>query len=105
MNSELTSLIDEYIEKFLSQTKVKQYFILEEQINNSEEIKLLQENLKKSQKELALSINNEKLHQEKLIEYNKNKKAFDEHPLVCNYNLLKEEIYLKLKEFEMKIKE
>ena len=105
MNSELQNLIDLYIDKFLSQEKVKQYFLLEEMINNSEEIKLLRENLKQSQKALALSINDEKLHSVRLIEYHNAKKAFDEHPIVCNYNVLKEEIYLKLKDLEMKIKE
>ena len=105
MNSELQNLIDQYIDKFLSQEKVKQYFLLENMINNSEEIKLLRENLKNSQKALALSINDETLHQQRLIEYNNAKKAFDEHPVICNYNLLKEEIYLKLKDLEKEIKE
>lgn len=105
MDKEINLLIDQYIDKFLSQEIVKQYFLLEKQINESQEIKKLQDDLRQSQKSLALSINDNELHKQKLIEYQECKRKFEENPIICNYNILKEEIYLKLKELENKIKE
>lgn len=105
MNSDIKEIIDLYIEKFLSQEEVKKYFILEKKINDSEEIKLLKENLKQSQKNLALSINDNDKYQENLKIYLEAKKAFESNPLIINYNSIKESIYFELKSLEKKIKE
>ena len=57
MNDDLKDALDKYIDTFLNQEEVKQYFVLEKEIENSQEINILRENLKNSQKALALSIN------------------------------------------------
>lgn len=96
MNSKIEELIDQYIKEFNNQEIVKKFFVLQNFIENSDEIKLIRENLKKSQKDLALSINNKKLHEIKLQEYLEAKNRFENSPYVVNYNLLQEEIYQQI---------
>lgn len=103
MNKDLLKSIDEYIDCFLSMDIVKKYFILEKQINESKEIDILRSNLKVCQKNLALSISDENEHIRCLELYENAKKEFQDHPLICNYNLLKEEIYNELKSLEKKL--
>ena len=57
MTKEIKALLDEYIEVFLNQDIVKKYFVLEEKINNSPRLNSLQSEMKKAQKDLALSLN------------------------------------------------
>lgn len=104
MNKDLKDLIDDYIKEFLSQEEVKKYFILENQINNSSEISFLRENLKNSQKDLALSLNDEEKYSINLVRYKQAKESFESNPLITNYNSIKKDIYLKLKNLETKIK-
>lgn len=103
MNKDLQDVLDKYIDTFLNQEEVKQYFILEKEIENSQEINNLRENLKNCQKTLALSINDKVKHEEYLIKYNLAKDAFDNNPIVNNYNIIKEDIYNKLKDLQDKI--
>lgn len=103
MNKDLQDVLDKYIDTFLNQEEVKQYFILEKEIENSQEINNLRENLKNCQKALALSINDKVKHEEGLIKYNLAKDAFDNNPIVNNYNIIKEDIYNKLKDLQDKI--
>lgn len=105
MDNDLKKSIDSYVEAFLEQKIVQQYFLLEKEINNSQEIANLRENLKQVQKNLALSISDEEEHQKCLTIYNNALEEFNNNPLIANYNLLKEEIYLKLKQLEERIKE
>ena len=103
MNKDLQDVLDKYIDTFLSQEEVKQYFILEKEIENSQEINNLRENLKNCQKALALSINDKVKNEECLIKYNLAKDDFDNNPIVNNYNIIKEDIYNKLKDLQDKI--
>ena len=103
MNKDLQDVLDKYIDTFLNQEEVKQYFILEKEIENSQEINNLRKNLKNCQKALALSINDKVKHEECLIKYNLAKDAFDNNPIVNNYNIIKEDIYNKLKDLQDKI--
>lgn len=105
MDKSLKDDLDNYINCFLEQEEVKKYFILEKKVNEDQNIISLQDKIRKAQKALALSINNQEEHQKKLIEYQNLKKEFDENPLVCNYNILKENIYLQLKTLQERIKE
>lgn len=103
MNDDLKDALDKYIDAFLNQEEVKQYFALEKEIENSQEINILKENLKNSQKALALSINDKVKHEECLIKYNIAKDAFYNNPIVNNYNIIKEDIYNKLMDLQDKI--
>ena len=57
MNKEIKELIDAYIDEFLKQDIVKNYFALEKTIIESEYLSNLQNEMKKAQKDLALSLN------------------------------------------------
>ena len=103
MTNELKTLLDEYIEAFLEQDIVKKYFILEEKINNSCRLNELQQEMKKAQKDLALSLNDGTYSEKKEVLI-KLQDEFYNDPLVVNYHLLQEEIINKLNELKEKIK-
>ena len=102
MNKEIKELIDAYIDEFLKQDIVKKYFALEKTINESEYLSNLQNEMKKAQKDLALSLNDGSYlsKKEKLI---KLQDEFYNDPHVVNYHLLQDEIYKMLIEFKSKI--
>lgn len=93
MNEELKSIIDEYIKNYTDQEKVHQYFALKKQIEDSIELKTLKDELKRSQKELALSINDGELHKQKLKVYLNEKEEYENHPLICNFKLIEDDIF------------
>ena len=103
MNSDIKKILDEYIEAFLNQDIVKKYFLLESEINNSEYLNNLQEDMRKAQKALALSLNDGTYQAKKDILL-KLQDEFYNDPRIVNYHLLQEEIYLKLNELKSKIK-
>jgi cell fate (sporulation/competence/biofilm development) regulator YmcA (YheA/YmcA/DUF963 family) len=103
MTNELKTLLDGYIEAFLDQDIVKKYFILEEKINNSCRLNELQQEMKKAQKDLALSLNDGTYSEKKEVLI-KLQDEFYNDPLVVNYHLLQEEIINKLNELKEKIK-
>lgn len=102
MNNEIKELIDAYIDEFLKQDIVKKYFALEKTINESEYLSNLQNEMKKAQKELALSINDGS-YQSKKEKFLKLQDAFYNDPHVVNYHLLQDEIYKKICELKTKI--
>ncbi len=104
MDKDLQEIIDAYISAFLKQEHVRRYFALEREINLSDEIESLQKRLRKTQKEMALAMNDEPLYQRLKSEYLDLRERLDTHPLVCNYNLLKEEIYQQLRSLESDLK-
>lgn len=103
MNKDLQTKLDEFIKAFLDQDIVKQYFALEKKISNDESLLKLQEDLKIAQKNLALSINDNLKHKENLKIYLSLKNELENNPMVVNYNLLKEEIYNRLKNLQEKL--
>ena len=91
MNSELKQKVDEFIDEFLKVKEVKQFLLIKKQLEESNEIKQLQTDLKAAQKRLALSLHKPEYEDNKK-EYFRLKNEFDNHPLVTNYNILKEEV-------------
>ena len=91
MDNELKEYLDSFIEKFLSQKEVKQYLSLKNEIENSIEIKELSNEVSKAQKSLALSLGTAS-YSNKKREYELIKSKYDSHPLIMNYNVIKEEI-------------
>lgn len=99
MNSEIKKNIDKYIEEFLKQDFVKQFFLLKNIIDHSQEIKDLRKNFKSAQKKLALSIGDKNQHDRCLDEYLRLKEELDTNPILCNFEIVKEQIldcFLKL---------
>ena len=103
MNSELKEKLDEFIKDFLEVKEVKQYLLLKEEIVNSQELKDLQLKLKKSQKEMALSLGTSTYEQNK-SKYLELKNKYENHPLVVNFNVMQEEVGYLLKNLENKLK-
>ena len=103
MTKEIKALLDEYIEAFLNQDIVKKYFVLEEKINNSPRLNSLQSEMKKAQKDLALSLN-DGTYSEKKAFLLKLQDEFYNDPLVVNYHLLQEEIINMINELKSEIK-
>lgn len=103
MNKELQDKLDEFINDFLNVPSVKQYLLLKEEIASSKEIELLKENLKNSQKNMALSLGKPEYNTNKEL-YLKAKEEYENHPLIINYNVLIEEVRYLLDELKDKLK-
>ena len=103
MNSELKEKLDEFIKDFLEVKEVKQYLLLKDELMNSLEIKSLQEDLKQSQKNMALSLGTS-TYEENKKKYLMIKDKYEKHPLVVNFNVMQEEVSYLLKTLENKLK-
>jgi cell fate (sporulation/competence/biofilm development) regulator YmcA (YheA/YmcA/DUF963 family) len=103
VNKELQDKVDAFIDDFLSVPEVKQYLLLKKQIEESDEIKILEENLRNAQKKMALSLGT-KFYEENKAHYYKCKEEYDSNPLVVNYNVLKDEVEFLVDELQRKLK-
>ncbi len=102
MNSELKEKLDEFIKDFLEVKEVKQYLLLKDELMNSLEIKSLQEDLKQSQKNMALSLGTS-TYEENKKKYLRLKEKYENHPLVINFNVMQEEVSYLLDELQNKL--
>lgn len=103
MTNETKSYLDNFIKEFLDEKEVKQYLLLKEQIENSSEIKSLQDKVKYSQKDMALSLGTTK-YEENKKRYLTAKEELENHPLIVNFNSVKEEVNYLLEELKNKLK-
>ncbi len=103
MDSELKNKIDSFIDEFLKEPSIKQFLLLKKQIEEDDEIISLRERLKKSQKEMALSLGTN-LYESNKDKYNELKMEYDNHPLIVNYYVLKDEVDYLLNELKDKLK-
>ncbi len=78
--NESIKLAKELKEELLKEPLIAEYLRVKELVDKDEEINLLKKDIA-----LAKAHKNDKLHQELLSRYNN-------HPLVVNYNVLKEEV-------------
>ena len=104
MDNELKDKLDAFIKDFLSVKEVRQYLLLKKQIEESNEIKELENSLRKAQKDMALSFGKTD-YEEKKNNYLKIKNDYDTNPLVVNYNVMIEEVKILISELENKIKQ
>ena len=103
MNKELKAKLDEFIEDFLNQKEVKQYLLLKKDIEESTELKELNDRLTKAKKNLALSFGKD-TYEERRKEYDELKNQIDHHPLIVNFEVLQEEVGYLLDELQSKLK-
>lgn len=103
MNKELKEKLDKFIKEFLEVKEVKQYLLLKDELINSLEIKTLQEELKVSQKNMALSLGTS-YYEENKKKYLMIKDKYENHPLIVNFNVMQEEVSYLLKTLENKLK-
>lgn len=102
MDKEVRDRLDQFINDFLNVKEVKQFLLIKEEISHSEELTLLKEKLKLSQKDMALSIG-KKDYNEKKDNYFQTKKEYENHPLIVNYNVLLDEVNYLLNELKNKL--
>ena len=103
MTNETKSYLDNFIKEFLDVKEVKQYLLLKKQIENSSEIKSLQDKVKYSQKDMALSLGTPK-YEENKKKYLEAKEELENHPLIVNFNSIQEEVNYLLEELKTKFK-
>ncbi len=103
MTNETKSYLDNFIKEFLEVKEVKQYLLLKKQIEDSLEIKSLQDKVKYSQKDMALSLGTSK-YEENKKKYLDAKEELDNHPLIVNFNSIQEEVNYLLEELKNKLK-
>ncbi|MGN1295910.1 MAG: YlbF family regulator [Bacilli bacterium] len=103
MNKELKSKLDEFIAFFLEVKEVKQFLLLKDELSSSKEIENLKEEVKKAQKEMALSLGTSS-YKEKKAYYLSKKREYESHPLIVNYEMLKEEVNYLVDELVDKLK-
>ena len=56
MNKEIQDKLDEFITSFLEVKEVKQFLILKDELASSKEIEVLKDEVRRSQKDMALSL-------------------------------------------------
>lgn len=103
MNKEIKEAIDEFLIEFKNLPVVKNYLLIKTRIKEDKELLSLKQNLKDSQKALALSIGTSS-YQENKEKYEKLKDLYENHPLLINYKVYEEEIHHLLKEIENSLK-
>lgn len=91
MNKELQDYLDKFILNFLNEPSIKQYLSLKEKINQSKELKELNEKIIKAKKTLALSFNSNNYEQAKK-DYESLNNLMINHPLIVNFEVVKEEV-------------
>ncbi len=76
----------------MEQEVVQEYQKYEQQMSSHQELKDLEETLKQLQQKIVQAKHTQLDCHELIQEYEVKKKAFDHHPLVYNYLILKEEV-------------
>ena len=75
MNKEIQDKLDEFITSFLEVKEVKQFLILKDELASSKEIEVLKDEVRRSQKDMALSLGTS-LYKEKKAYYLSKKRGF-----------------------------
>lgn len=85
--------LDEVKEALYNEKEVQTYFALKEAIQNNEALQELEKEINFTKRQLTLSINDEVKHQEMKEKYIALKSAYENHPLVQNFAIIKEQVY------------
>lgn len=73
-------------------TIFQEYYNLKEQINRSEELKKIKKKLNELKQLLTKNVNNRELHSLYSKEYESVLNEYNNHPLIQNYEYIKEEV-------------
>ena len=103
MNNEIRTAIDEFLNEFKNLPVVKSYLSIKDKMKNDPDFLKLKQDLKESQKQMALSINTP-TYKENKEKYVNLKEMYENHPLNINYKVYEEEIHHLLKEIENNLK-
>lgn len=80
-------------EELYNEDCVKQYFYYKELLEKDESIKRLDEEVRFHQKEMCRNKNNNELYFKEKALYEKLKNKLDNHPVLINYKIAKDEVF------------
>lgn len=92
MNKDIQQKAQVLNEWILSQDVVKEFQKYEALVQNNEELRSLEDELKDLQKKIVNAKHQGLDCQQLIMDYQEKKKRFDEHPLIFNYLNLKQEV-------------
>lgn len=103
MNKEIQEKSQALHDWILEQDVVKEFQRYEILIENHQELKVLEQELKDLQKQIV-KVKHENIDAYELVEtYQKKKQLYDENPLIYNYSLLKQEVNILFQEITSEI--
>lgn len=88
MDEKVANALSKVKEQLFNEPEVKEYFYLKSQIQNNEELLGLDKNIKDLQRKLCKNSKNKDL----IDEYRSALNSYNSHPLVVNFNRVKEEV-------------
>lgn len=80
-------------DELLNEERVKQYFYYKNIIDNSDELKALDEEVKFHQKEMCKNKENNEIYLKEKALYEDAKNRFENNPVLINYQIAKEEVF------------
>lgn len=91
--SKLDELISSLKDELLNEECVKQYFYYKNIIDNSAELKALDNEVKFHQKEMCRNEENNEIYLKEKALYEDAKNRFENNPVLINYQIAKEEVF------------
>lgn len=85
--------LKEVKDSLYNQKEVEDYFALKAAIQNNEALQELEKEINFTKRQLTLSINDEEKHRAIKERYLSLKSQYENHPLVQNFYIVKEELY------------
>ena len=76
-----------------AQKDVQTYFALKSAIENNEGLQSLENEINKAKRQMTLSIDDKEKHQQMKERYLSLKSTYENHPLVQNFYIVKEQVY------------
>lgn len=101
-------MIDEKLEKaildvsknLMEEPVVKEFLAIKKEIENDDELLELDKSIREHQKNMVKFAHDEEFASKERLLYKKEKEKFENHPLILNYNALKDEVNDLLEEIK-----
>ena len=98
MNKNVEEALKTLSNSLFEMDEVKHYFALKQAILDDKELLEINELMRKHQKLMVESINDPEVHKKEKELYFEYKNKYESHPLVVNYEVIKEEVFNILKQ-------
>ena len=91
--SKIDDIIDSLKDELMNEECVKQYFYYKNIIDENDELKALDSEVKFHQKEMCKNKENNEIYLKEKALYEDAKSRFDNNPILINYQIAKEEVF------------